>query len=82
MIFHRILSAPIQPEPSSTVQARERPASEEDESPLSEPESTGASSSAETAAAIATDAGDIDLVKNIPVHLTLEVGGRRITIGD
>ncbi|WP_211830820.1 flagellar motor switch protein FliN [Kistimonas asteriae] len=74
---------PIQPEPSSTVQARERPlAAEEDEPSLSEPKSTGASSSAATAAAIATDAGDIDLVKNIPVHLTLEVGGRRITIGE
>ncbi len=73
---------PIPPEVASTVQARERSASGENEPSLSEPQSPCASPATETAAAIETDASDIDLVKNIPVHLTLEVGGRRITIGE
>ena len=73
---------PIQPEPSPTVQAGLQSDSDEDEQPLSDASPTCAPASAETAAGADADVGDIDLVKNIPVHLTLEVGGRRITIGE
>ena len=73
---------PIQPGPSPTAHAREASTTENNEPILSEPKPTDAPSPSETDAAIDSGAGDIDLVKNIPIHLTLEVGGRRITIGE